>query len=231
MIHQWHDRDSVVWKDGFVRWKSGSLAEKPPEMEEDLIDPYAGGAWLWLVEIYIPGYDTIRYVRNTEGLYYAGKKYTAYNFAVKLAALSGDGSVPRSGLAVARNGSTTLEDIINETQGASDGVVKIIRAHVDFLDESITELEQEVQILTASSNTNEITFQLGIPNPLLRKIPLRRYSSKKCPYALPSLFKGLECQYAGADSTCTGLHEDCFTKGNIIHWGGEIGLDPAAAKI
>ena len=226
----WHDRDSVNWKNSFVRWKSGSLATMPPAMHEDLIDPYVGGAWLWLVEITIPGYSDIRYARNTEDVFYAGRNYPAFNFDVGLGSLVGDGSVPRYGLVIAHDGDYTLEDIINATEGAGGGTITIIRVHEDFLDEYILELVQEVTILTANSDTDNITFQLGIPNPLLKKIPLRRYSSKKCPYALPSLFKGLECQYAGADPICTGKYEDCFTKGNIIHWGGEIGLDPAAAK-
>ena len=202
----------------------------PPAMHEDLIDPYVGGAWLWLVEITIPGYSDIRYARNTEDVFYAGRNYPAFNFDVGLGSLVGNGSVPHYSLVIAHDGDYTLEDIINATEGAGGGTITIIRVHEDFLDEYILELVQEVTILTANSDTDNITFQLGIPNPLLKKIPLRRYSSKKCPYALPSLFKGLECQYAGADPICTGKYEDCFTKGNIIHWGGEIGLDPAAAK-
>lgn len=49
--------------------------------------------------------------------------------------------------------------------------------------------------------------------------------SKTCPYALPILFKGRECQYAGRDNTCTGTYGDCFTKGNITRWAGEPAED------
>lgn len=202
----------------------------PPELHESIIDPYAGGAWLWLVKITIPGYSPLWYVRNTVDVTYAGRLYTKNNFKIGLATLSGDGSVPRSALVISQDADYTLEDRINATQGAGGGTVKVIRAHEDFLDEFIIELEQYVGILTANSDTKEITFKLGIPNPLQRKIPLRRYSSKKCPYALPSLFKGLECQYAGPDPTCGGKFEDCFDKNNTEHWGGEIGLDPAVAR-
>jgi len=203
----------------------------PPEMHESIVDPYAGGAWMWLIRINIPGYIPLWYARNTENVLYGGKNYIKNNFNIGLATSSGDGSVPRSGLVIAQDADYTLEDEINATQGASGGMVKVIRAHEDYLDKFILELEQEVQILVGNSDADNITFHLGMPNPLLRKIPLRRYSSKRCPYALPSLFKGPECQYAGANVTCTGLYEDCFTKNNIAFWGGEAGLDPAVARV
>lgn len=220
----------VVWENSFVAWADDVLATMPPELLAAIIDPYSGGAWLWLVDIQIPGYSSIKYASNTEDVFYAGYTYAKSNFKVGLATLSGDGSVPRSGLVIAQDADYTLEDKINATQGAGGGIVKIIRAHEDFLEFSIRELEQEMHILTANSDAENVTFLLGIPNPLLRKIPLRRYSSKTCPYALPSLFKQLECGYIGSDPTCTGKLEDCFTKGNIQRWGAEIGLDPAVAK-
>lgn len=221
----------VDFIDGDVIWQAATTAEMLPEMHESIVDPYAGGAWLWLVNIMLSGYSHIRYAKNTEDIVYAGRKYVKSNFKVGLAALAGEGSVPRTALVLAQDAAHTLEDMINDTQGAGGGIVKIIRVHEDFLDEFISELEQEVRILTANSDTNDVTFQLGIPNPLLKKIPLRRYSSKMCPSAKPSLFKGPECQYVGGDSTCGGRYEDCYDKNNEEHWGGEIGLDPNAMKV
>ena len=199
-------------------------------MQAVLIDPYSGGAWLWLVEILIPGYDIIRLACNTEDVVYAGNTYEKSNFEVGLQPLVSDGSVPQIMLRVAQSADHTLEDIINETQGGDGGSIKIIRTHEDFLTEFVEELEQEVNILTAESDTEHVIFSCGIPSPLLKKIPLRRYSSKSCPYATPSLFKGAECQYDGDDNTCTGKFEDCYTKDNVNHWGGEIGLDPGASR-
>ena len=209
-----------------VRWTSLS-----PAMERDLIDPYSGGAWLWLVEITIPGYDPIPIARNTEDVFYGASNFVKNNFTIGLATLSGGGSVPRIVLIVMQDAEHTLEDKINATQGACGGTVKIIRTHQDHLYEEIAELETIVRILVANSDTNNVIFQLGIPNPLLKKIPLRRYNSKVCPYANASLFKGPECQYAGGDPICGGRYEDCVDKSNEIHWGSELGLDPTAAKI
>ena len=229
MAIRWKN-DFVIFKDDFVRWVT-STNEMPPELHASLIDPYSGGAWIWLVEITIPGYSPIRYARNTENVIYAGALYTAYNFQVGIAKLASNGSVPRISLSVAQDANCTLEDKVNATQGAGGGTVKIIRTHEDFFDTRITECEQLVRILTCNSDTQAVYFQLGIPNPLLRKIPLRRGSSKICPYATPSLFKGPECQYAGGDATCVGTYEACCDKSNEEHWGGEIGLDPSTMKV
>ncbi len=213
---------------GNVQFCYGSI---PPEMHAALIDPYSGGAWLWLVEIQIPGYSLIRYARNPADLIYGGVTYSANNFDVGLDSLSADGSVPRTILKVVQDAAHTLEDKLNATQGGYGGRVTIIRAHEDFLTTPVVELEQIVDILTFNSDSKNIIIPCGIPNPLQQKIPLRRGSSKICPWATPGLFKGVDCQYAGVDATCTGKYEDCFTKGNAIHWGAELGLDPSVTRV
>jgi len=203
----------------------------PPEMHAALINPYSGGAWLWLTEIRIPGYSAILLARNPVDVIYAGQTFDADNLEIGMSPLIGDGSVPRTLVKVAQDGDYTLEDKINATKGAGGGSIKIIRAHEDFLDKFIVELEQTVRILTADSDISHVIFQLGIPDPLLRKVPLRRYSSKVCPYALPGLFKGIECQYVGEDGSCTGKFTDCLEKENAVHFGAALGLDPQAAKV
>ena len=231
MPNLWFDSGNNLWVDSGNNLWVGRYIEIPAEMLAALIDPYSGGAWLWLVKINIPGYSAILLSRNTEDVVYAGQTYIADNFNVGLVPLAGDGSVPRIMLSVAQDANYTLEDKINATKGAGGGTIRIIRVHEDFLADIIVELEQTVRILKADSDTKQVVFSLGLPNPLLKKIPLRGYSSKKCPYSWPGLFKGPECQYAGGDATCTGKYEDCFTKGNAIHWGGDLGLDPNVAGV
>lgn len=202
----------------------------PPEMQEALINPYEGGAWLWLVEITLPGYGTIRYARNTENIKYAGFNFEAFNLDLGLSKLTGDGSIPRIMVRLSQDPNHVLEDQMNDTEGGAGGTIKIIRVHEDYTDTIVTPLEMSVNILTGESDTEHVTFTLGIPNPLIQKIPLRRNTSKVCPYHIPALFKGVECQYTGEDTTCTGKFTDCKAKGNEIHWGGELGLDPNVSK-
>lgn len=210
--------------------QSGFLTMSP-EILSALINPYSGGAWLWLIEICIPGYNVIRHARNPVDIVYAGVTYTKNNLDLNLPSLTGDGSIPRTIIRVAQDADYTLEDKINATQGAGGGRIKIIRAHEDFLDKFIVELEREVRILTADSDTKHVIFRLGIPNPLLKKVPLRRYSSKICPYSLPGLFKGIECQYVGGDTACGGKYTDCLDKGNEVHFGADLGLDPNVTRV
>ena len=196
-----------------------------------MIDPYSGGAWVWLCELTLPDTAMMRLARNTEDVIYSGDTFTKHNFDMGLQPLSGDGSVPQTLLRIAQDRDRTIESIIDEKEGASGGTVKLIRAHEDYLDTIILELEFDYDILGTESDTEWIYFILGIPNPLLKRFPLRLYSSKICPYTVPSLFKGVECQYAGADASCTGTFGDCVTKLNAAHWGGEIGLDPNSSRV
>lgn len=205
--------------------------EIPPFMQKDLIDPYSGGAWLWLFEISVPGYKTQRQARNTEDIIYGGTNFPKGNFEPPKQSFSGDSSIPQIALRVAQDPEHTLEDIVNATKGGADGTVKLIRTCEKFLDSPVAELEAEYDILTAGSDVKWVTFTLGIPNPLTQRIPLWLYSSKVCPLATPSLFKGPRCQYVGGDTVCTGLLEDCYAKGNAVHWGAEIGLDPNAVRV
>jgi len=213
---------------GNLQFCYGSM---PPEMHAALIDPYSGGAWLWLIEISIIGYEPIRMARNTVDVTYGGVIYSKNNFEIGLAPLSGDGSVPHYIVKVLQDADHTLEDKMNATQGAGGGAISVIRAHEDFLTIPIVELEQIIEILTMDSDTTHVYFQLGMPNPLTQRIPLRLYSSKICPYATATLFKGPECQYDGEDVICDGTFEDCYTKGNAVNWGGELGLDPNSIRI
>jgi len=203
-----------------------TYANIPPFMESDLIDPYSGGAWLWLCEIAVPGYATERLARNTEDVPFAGLDYEKFNLQIGEQMFSGDGSIPRVTLRVFQDVNRKIEDLVNETEGALGAQIKLIRVNEKFLDIPVSALEADYDNLASESDTEWVTFTLGIPNPLTQRIPLRIYSSSSCPWATPTLFKGPECQYAGEDPICGGGYEECYQKGNAVHWGGELGLDP-----
>jgi len=200
-------------------------------INQDVIDPNSGGAWLSLCEIVVPGYATQQLARNTEDVTYNGKSYRKHNLDVGDEVFTGDGSVPRVVLRVFQDIDGAIEQIVNETEGAYGGSVCLIRIGEKFLDAPIPALEADWDILTAESDCDWVTFVLGIPNPLTARVPKNRYSSSACPWARPSRFKGVECGYTGSDATCTGTFTDCVGKGNDARWGGDLGLDPNAVKI
>ncbi len=203
----------------------------PPLMEKDLIDPYSGGAWLWLVSIAIPGQVTRRIARNTENVPYNGYDFEKSNLQIGEQIFSGDGSIPRVTLRVFQDANHIIEDMINETEGALGAHVQLIRVNEKFLNVPVSALEADYDSLASESDTEWVTFTLGMPNPLTQRYPLEIYNSSTCPLATPTLFKGARCQYTGQDSTCTGTYEDCYLKGNAIHFGAELGLDPNVVRI
>lgn len=204
----------------------------PANMIEDLITPNIAGTWMWLCEFVVPNYTTKRYARNTEEITYGGENYPAFNFEVGKQVLTGDGSIPRITLRISQDAHKVMEKIINDTQGGLGSTVKIIKVNSEYLGTAIPALEVNYDLLLAESDSEWLTFVLGIPNPLSQRVPLRIYSSDSCPWATPTLFKGPRCRYVGAEPSCTGTIKDCRdNKDNAVNWGGEIGLDPNTGQI
>ncbi len=203
----------------------------PPFMEKDLIDPFASGAWLRLVEIVVPTQDAVYIARNTEDVHYDGHDFEKFNLQISEQMFSSDGSIPRVTLRTFQDISRKIENIINATEGALGGAVKLIKVNEKFLTSPVEALEADYDLLASESDSEWCTFTLGMPNLLTQRFPLRDYSSSMCPWTPPPLFKGPECQYVGEDSTCTGTYDDCYTnKDNAEHWGGELGLSPSVVK-
>lgn len=222
---------SVLSLPGSAQQPQRFYQDIPPFMEKDLITPYSGGAWLWLAEIAVPGQNIVRIARNTEDISHVGKDYSKFNIQIGEQMFSGDGSIPRVTLRVFQDVNRIIQNIIDATEGALGAEVKLIKVCEKFLGYSVAALEADYENLASESDSEWVTFTLGIPNPLTQRFPLRTYSSSICPWASPSLFKGPECQYAGGDTWCKGTYEDCYTKGNQVHFGGELGLDSNVVRI
>lgn len=198
----------------------------PSSVAQDAVQPYSGGAWLYLAEVVIPTKNTQRIARNTEDVTYADSRFVKGNFDIGGMQFSSDGSIPRITLRVAQDRAKALHDAVESTFGALGGSVKIIKAGENFLDAAIPALEYNNEILGTETDDEYATLTLGIPNPLSQQVPLRSYCATSCPFATPDLFKGPECQYVGVDTSCTGTYQDCYAKSNATKWGGDLGLDP-----
>jgi len=207
------------------------FSEIPDFMHKDLIDPYSGGAWLWLCQITVPTQTIQRIARNTEDVVYGENTFDKFNFDVSEQIFSSDGSIPQVTLRVFQDVNRRMENIINATEGALGADIKLIRVNEKFLSTPVTALEIDYENLASESDSEWVTFTLGLPNPLTQRYPLENYSSSICPEATPTLFKGPACQYAGADTSCTGTYEDCYKKGNAEFWGGELGLDASVVRV
>lgn len=197
------------------------------DMNIDLLRPNSGGAWLWLCEIAVSGYDTRRYTDNNEDVVYpdGGDTFSKNSLRVGQQEFNSDGDIPQVILQTS-NIKRAMEDLVNETQGLLDGEIKVIKVNSKHLATEISALEADWEVLASQSDEDWVTFTLGVPNLLTQRFPLRQVSSSLCPWSDPEYFKGVHCQYAGGDSTCTGTYEDCLSKSNEEHYAGEIGLSP-----
>ena len=126
---------------------------------------------------------------------------------------------------------STIYTLLQETNGAANADIKLIKVNNDFLSEAIPALEVDYENLTSKCDSNWIYFTLGAPNPMHKRIPLREFSSSICPNADPVRFKKSRCRYSGGDSSCTGTFEDCYAKGNAENWGAFLGLDNASMEV
>ena len=202
----------------------------PSSFKESLIDPLDKNVWLWLVQLAIPSESTQYVVGNNENVTYDGQLYSADNIEVGARNINSEGNIPTITLRTTALNSTIYE-LVQRSSGASGADVKLIKVNNAFLATSIPALEADFENLVSRSDEEWIYFTLGVPNPMLKRIPLRDYSSSICPYATPTLFKKSRCRYAGADTTCTGTYEDCLSKGNQTSWGGFIGLDNSSMEV
>jgi len=202
----------------------------PNEFKESLLDPMDKNCWLWMVQIAVAPEDTVYAAGNNEDVTYATQKYTADNLEVSERDVNSSGNVPTLTLRTSALNST-IYDLVQKTSGGDGGDVKLIKVNNDFLSTSIPALEADYEVIRCKTDSKWIYFTLGVPNPMLKRIPLREYSSSICPYATPTLFKKSRCKYAGADPTCTGTYEDCLGKSNDTNWGACLRLDNSSMEV
>ena len=202
----------------------------PDDLKESLLDPMDQNTWLWMVQIAVPSESTIYAAGNNEAVTYDGQEYTADNLEVSARDIGSSGNIPTVVLRTSTLNST-IYDLIQETSGGAGADIKLIKVNNDFLSIAIPALEADFENIKCKVDSEWIYFTLGVPNPMLKRIPLRDYSSSICPYATPTLFKKSRCRYAGADPSCTGTFEDCLAKGNAVHWGGWLGLDNSSMEV
>ena len=207
------------------------MEDLPSNLQNDLIRPNRPNQWLWLCRFAVSGQTTQYMARNTEDVNYDTTDYAAMALEVGNQTKGGDGSIPEVTLKVTAL-NETLYDIIQATQGAVGGAVKLIKVNSDFLETAIPALEADYEALAAQADTDWIYFTLGVPNPMNQRYPLFDYCSSICRNAKPGLFKGAECQYTGGETSCNGTLEDCRdNKNNAVNWGGFIGLNEFAMEV
>jgi len=191
--------------------------------------PASDGVWLWLLDIYIDGEDTLHFVDNIENLTYRGTLYYRLNFRMTAYDKSEPGRLSNINLDITN---TDLISGILPYVDDYDGLVgcTIIRTPVNskFLSIDMSAKSEEFIVTGCSAGEEWIGFVLGAPNPLNRRFPADRYFGGYCRYV--RRFKGVECGYAGAESSCNGTPERCEELSNFARFGGQPGLRAKAVR-
>ena len=184
----------------------------------------SAGAWLWLLDIEIEGEDTLHFVDNIENFTYRGTVYTRCNFHMSAYDKSEPGRLSKVTLEITN---TELIAGILPYVDDYDGLVgaNIVRTPVNskFPSIDMSSKSEDFIVTGCSAGEKSISFVLGAPSPLSRGFPSGRYFGGYCRYV--RRFKGVECGYDGAESSCNGTPEDCEdNKDNLARFGGQVGL-------
>jgi len=181
------------------------------------------GAWLWLLDIDIEGESTLRFVNNIQDISYGGQTYYKCNFQMAPYDKSDPGRLSSVNLSITN---TDLINYILPYVEDYDGLIgsTITRTPVNskYLDIDMSSKAEEFIVTGCSAGEEWIALVLGAQSPLQRKFPDKRYFGQYCRYV--AKFKGIECGYSGAESTCNGSPEDCEDRSNLARFGGQLGL-------
>jgi phage-related protein len=184
-------------------------------------------AWLILLEITLTDLTVLRFVRNTEDITFDSDLYSAMPFELDPIEDQLRGQIPTVNLKIS-NVTRLLQTYLEDLDGGIGSTVKIIVVNSDNLSASYSELELTFEVVGAYSDSSYAVFTLGMPNPLNKRFPLYRYIANHCNWT--SRFKGVECGYAGASTTCTGTLTRCRELSNSARFGGFIGMDTGGVR-
>jgi len=190
-------------------------------------------AWLILLKITMPDATVLRVVANSENVTWpvtAGNIYTAFPFELDEIGDVSKGEVPSVGLRVS-NVSRVLEPYLEEQDGLVNSVVTIrivnsMHVTTDALgagaNNASAEVELTYEITSTSADNMWVTFTLGATNPWNKRFPRNKLWRNSCKY---KQFKGVRCQYAGAETSCDRTLDTCRnTMNNSINFGGAPGI-------
>ena len=205
-------------------------AELPSEIVAESRKLETKSAWLWLLDVTITGVaETLRLVNNTENKIYGVNTYTRCSFTLGPWRYTETGELPTRELKV------TNIDIVNymlpyvrACSGAVGATIVTTPVNSLHLDVDMSSKAMEFMVLASAPSEQWIVFLLGAPNPLIQRVPRKKYFADYC--AVVADFKGPECGYAGEGTICTGILKKCRQYGNQTRFGGEPGLRNKTVK-
>ncbi len=185
--------------------------------------------WLTTLDVIFPAPASPLYlVNNTEDIVFGGRTYQRFPFTLDAMNQDANGEIPTLQLRIS-NVLRILQAYIEEQDGCVGATVLVRVINAAYLGENYAELEMTFDVLEAGSDANWVTFTLGAPNPLRANFPLFTYRAGYCNWV--KNFKGAECTYAGAATSCDGTIDTCRNLGNSRRFGGSQGLAGGGVRL
>ena len=204
-------------------------------LEKNLV--HGSTPWIVLIEITLTNDDesggptVLYFAANNEDVTFDGNKYTALPFEASLINANAQGKIPTVSLKVL-NITRVLTPYLNALDGGLDSTVKMTLINTGHLGEDYSELELTFDVLGCDINAYQVTWTLGMANPLNQRFPLYRFLANHCAWEFAN---GVECPYGEGSgeilTTCNRTLSDCITRGQEIYFGNFIGMNNDSIRI
>ena len=179
----------------------------------------SANAWLVMLEVTLPDATKLYLVHNTEDITFNSHVYTAFPFQIEIPKINAKGELPSWILRVS-NVTRALQSYYEAQKGLIKSQVIVRFVNAAYLAENYAELETITEVMASKADAEWLTFTLGMPSPLRRRFPIFRYIAGHCSWD----FKGIECAYSGATSSCLKTLDYCKTLNNSRRFGGKPGM-------
>jgi phage-related protein len=186
----------------------------------------SGEPWVALVDITWPDDSHLRLCQNVDDVTFdandglGSQTYTAFNFEFEALEEKSDGSIPKWAVRCS-NVNRAVEALLEEFSGGVGGSIAIYVINTSKLQQE-PETALFFDILSSSSNAQQVTFQLGAPSPFRILHPRHVYTSNRCMW----VYKGPQCAYGTpvtiAGTTTSGSDAFTVTDATGIHVGDTV---------
>lgn len=192
--------------------------------------------FLVLARITIPGEASPIYVAaNNEAVSWDSQTWTPFPFEIDELGEESKGEIPQVVIRVG-NQSRVMEQYLQDydsyckTNGFAAITCDLFVVNTLNLGSATPEVQHTFDLKQTGTDAEWAYFTLGAGNPWTRRAPLNRILRNQCRW----IFKGTECAYAGATTTCNKTLSACraMTGGsNSIRFGGFPGVGNKGIRI
>jgi len=168
-----------------------------------------GGTWFVLLSVKNKD-NSIHFdiVANTDDVEWNGKTFIAFPFSMQDVTESTKGSLPNFTLSVCNVDRIVQSYIEGDVSHGSGWDVDMMVVHSSNLANTNPEVIFSFKTLNVTADENNVTFTIGMQNPLRQQFPRRKMMTNFC----QNTFKSRGCTYTGSDTSCGKTIQDCRLK-------------------